>query len=165
MVAALVTMVVTAPFLPASRAALPNLVGLDDLTWANGVLARTFAVAITAGPALGGALVGPIGAKGVVLGSAGCSLVAGFLCLRIHGSFAEGSVASDQERGGVLAGLVFIGREPLLRAIVIAEVVAFTGSGLAIVADAPLAVMFDVGALGYGALIILWGLGMLVGSR
>ena len=51
-----------------------------------------------------------------------------------------------------------------LRAIVLAEFVAFIGVGMIIVSDAPLADHFDVGSIGYGLLVAVWGLGMIGGA-
>ena len=50
------------PFGPASRAAVPNLAGDSQLTWANGTLAAASNVGQLAGPALGGVLYAFAGA-------------------------------------------------------------------------------------------------------
>ena len=46
----------------------------------------------------------------------------------------------------------------------LAEFVAFIGVGMIIVSDAPLAKHFDVGSVGYGLLVAVWGLGMIGGA-
>ena len=161
-VSAVLTLV-SAPVLPASRAALPNLVPEERLTWANGVIAQSFGLSITLGPIVGGALVDRIGARGVLLIAAATYLVGTSLVWSIQADFSDRATTTD-EHGGVMAGLAFLWREPVLRAIVIAEVVSFSGVGFAMVADAPLAREYDVGAIGYGALIFTWGAGMLLGS-
>ena len=61
-------------------------------------------------------------------------------------------------------GLRIVWQIRLLRLIVLAEVVAYSVVGWAMVADAPLAKLFDVGAIGFAALISCWGVGMLIGS-
>jgi MFS family permease len=162
-VIALVSTVLLAPFLPASRAAVPNLVDAGDLTWANGVVARTFSISVVAGPIVGGGLVGPIGARNVLLLAAAMLVVSALLCVGVRGALSSVEEASGDHEG-VLAGIAFVAGDRLLRAIVIAEVVAFSGSGFAIVSDAPLAKSFDAGALGYGAMIFVWGIGMVAGS-
>ncbi len=50
------------PFGPASRAAVPNLAGAADLSWANGTLSAANNVGQLAGPALGGVLYAVVGA-------------------------------------------------------------------------------------------------------
>lgn len=51
-----------APFGPAARAAVPNLAGEADLTWANGTLSAASNVGQLAGPAVGGVLYAAAGA-------------------------------------------------------------------------------------------------------
>ena len=50
------------PFGPAARAAVPNLAGAADLSWANGTLSAASNVGQLAGPALGGVLYAVVGA-------------------------------------------------------------------------------------------------------
>jgi MFS family permease len=63
-----------------------------------------------------------------------------------------------------LEGIRLVFRTRVLLAVVAAEVVAYSIVGWAMVADAPLAKLFGVGAVGFAALISTWGIGMLVGS-
>lgn len=152
-----------AVYLPASRAAVPNIVGPEDLTWANGLLARAFSVSIVAGPVLGAGLLPQFGVRGVVLVSALTCVASAGLSASLRGDFRDhAAVTGDHD--GVMAGVRFLLREKVLLAIVIAEVVALSGSGLAIVADAPLALQFGRGQTGYAALVVSWGIGMIVGA-
>ncbi len=162
---AAVASVVAAPVLPATRAAVPNMIGADDLTWANSAIARAFGLSLVAGPALGGALLAPIGIEGVAVGASLICIAAAALVWSIDASFQEKAAATTvADDRGIRAGLRFLFGEPVLVAIVLAEFVGFAGVGFAIVADAPLAQAFDAGSIGYAALIFAWGFGMLVGS-
>lgn len=58
---AFVSAVVETPFWMASGAAIPNLVGPEDLSWANGLITLGRNAGIMVGPALGGLLVATIG--------------------------------------------------------------------------------------------------------
>jgi MFS family permease len=69
------------PFGPASRAAVPNLVGEGDLAWANGTLAAASNAGQLAGPALGGVLYAVAGAGGAFAANAAAILA---LALRMR---------------------------------------------------------------------------------
>jgi MFS family permease len=62
------------------------------------------------------------------------------------------------------AGVRTVLRSRLLLLVVIAEVVAYSIVGWAMVGDAPLADLFDAGSVGFAALVSTWGAGMLIGS-
>ncbi len=160
-----ISSVVASPFIPASRAAIPNLVPPDQLTWANSMVARAFAISFTGGPILGGILLSLIGVDGVFLLAAGMTTVSALLVAGMDGSFkATARPGEAHESGGAREGFRFISKSRLLRALIISEVVAFSGVGFAIVADAPLAKQFGVGAVGYGLLLASWGTGTLIGA-
>ncbi len=161
---ALTMTVVAAAYGPASRAALPNLVSEAQLTAANAMMARYFSLCIVIGPAVGGGLYKELGVRGIVLIAAVGCVASAVLCATVRGEFQEARGDDQHEHGGVMAGVRFLLHHRVLRALVIAEVIAFSGGGLGIVADAPLARMFDAGPFGYGELIASWGLGMLLAS-
>jgi MFS family permease len=159
-----VAAVVETPFWSASAAAIPNLVGRDDLAWANGMLQLGGNTGIMLGPAIGGVLLAAVG-TGTVFGANAVSFVlSAALVATVRGRFAEDRVAHDEEHRGMRAGFVFIARDRILRTIVLAWVVFVLGLGMAMVADVPLVELFGAGAAGYGMLIGAWGAGSVLGS-
>jgi MFS family permease len=152
------------PFFPASAAAIPNLAHPDDLAWANGRVASAFAIGITIGPAAAGVLIAAVG-PGLAFGLNALSFVASALIVStVRRRFDDDRADGELADGALRAGLVHVRRTPALRAIVIAEFVAFLGIGIVIVSDAPLAKQFDAGSVGYGLIVAFWGLGMIVGA-
>ncbi len=163
---ALVATLCEAPFLPASQAAIPNLAGDEDLAWANGLVTQAFSLGITVGPLVGGVLVGAVGANLAFAVNAVSFLVSAVLVWSVRGSFQEARPARTAHLQEVpfSEGVRVVLRSRLLLLIVVAEVVAYSVVGWAMVSDAPLAELFDAGALGFAALISTWGAGMLIGS-
>jgi MFS family permease len=163
---ALVATLFEAPFLPASQAAIPNLAGDEDLAWANGLVTQAFSLGITVGPLVGGVLVGAVGANLAFGINALSFLVSAALVWSVRGRFQERRAAGSELIPDVpfSEGVRVVVRSRLLLLIVIAEVVAYSVVGWAIVADAPLADLFDAGAVGFAALVSTWGAGMLIGS-
>ncbi|MGI9187977.1 MAG: MFS transporter [Gaiellales bacterium] len=162
---ALLATVAEMPFLPASQAAIPNLASDEDLAWANGLVSQAFSLGITVGPLIGGVLVGAVG-TGAAFGINAVSFVASAaLVWSVRGRFqerrAQGTKAVDVP---FTEGLRVVFRTRLLLTVVIAEVVAYSIVGWAMVSDAPLAKLFGVGSLGFAALVSTWGAGMLIGS-
>jgi MFS family permease len=159
-----VAAVVETPFWSASAAAIPNLVGRQDLAWANGMLQLGGNAGIMLGPAIGGALLAVIG-PGLVFGANAVSFVlSAALVATVRGRFAEERASHDEEHRGIRAGFVFIARDRILRTIVLAWVVFVLGLGMAMVADVPLVELFGAGSAGYGMLIGAWGAGSVLGS-
>lgn len=75
------------PFGPASRAAVPNLAGEADLTWANGTLAAASNVGQLAGPALGGVLYAFSGAGVAFAANAVSFVVSAAFIAAVRGRF------------------------------------------------------------------------------
>ena len=163
---ALLATIAEVPFLPASQAAIPNLAAPDDLAWANGLVLQAFSIGITVGPLIGGVLVGAVGVGAAFGINAASFLVSAALVWSVRGRFQERRSAQSEGQAAVpfSEGIRIVWRSRLLRLVVLAEVVAYSVVGWAMVADAPLADLFDVGALGFAALISSWGVGMLFGS-
>jgi MFS family permease len=158
------TAVVETPFWSASQAAIPNLVGKDDLAWANGLLQVGANAGIMLGPAVGGVLLAALGA-GLVFGLNAVSFVLSALIVAtVRGRFSEDRTEDEDEHRGLKAGFVFIARDRVLRTLVLAWTVFVLGIGMAMVADVPLVELFGAGATGYGLLIGAWGAGSVVGS-
>jgi len=151
------------PFLAASAAEIPNLVKEDRLGWANGLLMIGRNVGIIVGPLIGGTLIAALGAGAVFGLNAVSFVVSAALVWSVHGTFSSGSRAED-ESTSLTAGIRFVSRDRVLRAMTLAFIPIQFGQGLSVVADVPLVTLFGVGALGYGALIAAWGFGSIIGS-
>jgi MFS family permease len=166
------------PFFSASRAAIPNLVeSEDDLSWANSLVTTGVHTGIAVGPVIGGALVAVLApgetptpdrlhlAAAVVFGLNAVSfLISLLITLTVHGRFQEDREDRHPEHEGILAGAVYLVREPVLRRMAIAWLVFVLGMGMGMVADAPLAESFGTGGWGFGLLIACWGTGSVLGT-
>ncbi len=155
------------PFFSASRAAIPNLVEAEDqVSWANSLVTMSVHAGIAVGPVLGGLLLIPFGASAVFALNALTFCVSILLTLSVHGSFQEDRTPEHgaSEHGGMLGGVVYLWREPVLRRLSIAWFVFVLGMGMSMVADAPLAELFGVGPVGFALLITCWGTGSVLGA-
>jgi MFS family permease len=157
---------------------IPNLVEEEGITWANSVVAFGRNVGNLIGPALGGLLVA-IFAPGVTtdpdaLHSAGTwvfllnavtFVFSAWLIGSTPGRFSDRRPdGSQSEHVGVVAGMRFMLREPVLRTIAIAWAVLLLGLGMTIVAEPALADVFESGSIGYGLLASAWGAGSVIGA-
>ena len=158
------TAIVESPFWSASAAAIPNLVGEDDLAWANGLVQMGGNAGIMIGPAVGGALLAAVGPGPVFAANALSFVISAALVATVGGRFSEERDGHGDEHQGLRAGFVFIARDRVLRTIVLAWVVFVVGLGMVMVADVPLAELFGAGATGYGLMIGAWGAGSVLGS-
>lgn len=167
------------PFFSASRAAIPNLLGSDDdLSWANSLVTMGVHAGFAVGPVIGGGLVAVLApgdapssdrielAGAVVFGLNAVSfLVSLAITLTVRGRFQRERSSQEQaEHQGLLAGAVYLLREPVLRRMAIAWLVFVLGMGMGMVADAPIAESFGAGSLGFGLLITCWGAGSVLGT-
>lgn len=167
------------PHFMASRAAIPSLVERDaDLSWANSLVTMGVHAGIAVGPVIGGLLVAWLApgsnptdgelhrAGAIVFGLNAVSFVISLLItISVRGRFQEDRTAQDHaEHGGLLAGVVFMARERVLRRMAFAWLVFVLGMGIGMVADAPLADSFGAGGLGFGLLIACWGTGSVIGT-
>jgi MFS family permease len=156
------------PFLSASRAAIPNLVGREeDIAWANSLVTVGVHAGIAVGPLLGGLVVASAGARWVFAMNAVSFLVSLALTISVRGRFhdPERETRPDgTEHAGLAAGIRFLLGEPVLRRMSIAWLVFVLGMGMGMVADAPIAESFGAGATGFGLLIAAWGSGSVLGA-
>jgi MFS family permease len=167
---AFLSAVAEAPFFSSSSAAIPNLVGDDDLSWANSMVALGRNAGILIGPLLGGLLVSSVGSGSVFAGNAVSFVVSAALVGSVHGRFNEdrpigaGNVAEHEAHRGLRAGYRFLRHDRILRTITLSWLAIVVGLGMTMVADVPLVDLFGTGSFGYGALIACWGGGSIVGS-
>jgi MFS family permease len=167
LVVALLTALAETPFRAGSVAAVPNIVGDDELiAKANGWIGVGSNLGITLGPAIGGMLVGWLGAGPVFVLNAASFVVSAALVWSIHARFSgEGNQESSAtDEGGAVAGFRFIRRDRVLLVVTLSWMVLLLGMGLGIVSDRPVAAHFDAGAVGFGVMLGLFGLGSVVGS-
>lgn len=162
---ALAATILGAPFRAASAAAIPNLVDVEELPWANGLLGTAFNVALVAGPFAGGALVAASGARLVFAVNAASFLVSAAVIAVTPGNFggrsAEQAISETQ---AVLAGFHLLLRDRVLAPLAASSALAFGAFGSALVIDPALAHAFHAGAVGYGLLTTVWGGGAVLGA-
>jgi MFS family permease len=157
----------SAPFKVASRAAVPNMVSSDNLSWANGVHTSAGNIGRLAGPAIGGALAGTVGVQAVFILNAVSFVCSAVLVSRIRAPFAQDHerLVEDGRTGtGFLAGFRAIVKDPPLRSLVIVWTILYLAIDIALVADLPLSQSLGWGDFGYGLMNAAFGAGALVGS-
>jgi len=161
------------PFGPASRAAVPNLAGEANLTWANGTLAAASNAGQLAGPALGGVLYALAGAGVAFAANAVSFAVSAAFVAAVRGRFrgerppaGTGPAAgtSTPPTGSMWAGVRFLWRGGALLTLTLVGAVTFLATEIIAVADLPLIHHFGVGGVGYGVMNAAWGAGGLLGA-
>ena len=151
-------------FNPSIRAAFPSVVGDGDMTRANAIISGTFSVSVTAGPALGGLLVATVGVNTAFILDAATYLISAAFLSRIPlpcpERDGEATFTRELKEGfSYLAGA----RVPL--AIVAGAFLTILAINATVPAEVFLARdTFNVGDVGYGLLVSVWGGGMVVGS-
>jgi MFS family permease len=150
------------PFMPASSAAVPNLVRGDQLCWANGLMAGATSVGMVVGPVAAGLLLTVGGTVLVFQISTIALLLSAGLVSSTAGTFGE----TRQRSRGVPcgAGFVTILHDARLTLLVSTGALTFVAFGIAIIADPPLASVFGAGAIGYALLTSVYGAGALAGG-
>jgi MFS family permease len=156
------------PYFGAQRVVLPELLGEDQalVTRANAFLQGATRVTMLLGPAAAGVLIGVVGAPSLLLVDAATF----FTSLALVGIFVPrrraGATAEEEEDGkGVLAGIRFLLRDPLLRVWSLAMVVIDSSWQALFLAFPVLAYShFGRDAKVAGWLFAAWGLGALLGN-
>ena len=160
----LIATIVNAPFLPASTAALPNLVAPDDLRWANSMQALSSNAGLVVGPMVGGWLLAAGGIHLVFVVNAVSFVASAFVIGQVRGRFEATRTDSDDRVGGLRAGYRVIARSRIILTVTAALALAHFTFGLAMVADPALAKHFNAGPFGYAVLYTGWGAVALVGA-
>ncbi|MGH3737439.1 MAG: MFS transporter [Micromonosporaceae bacterium] len=150
-------------YLPASQAALPNLVDAEDLPTANAIAGSAWGTMLVVGASAGGLIAGWLGPYPSFLIGAGCLALAAVFTVRVHRPFqAERTAEPANATAAVREALGYIAARPRVRALV--TVKSAVGMGNGVLAAFPiLAVGFGVGATGMGLLYGARGLGALLG--
>lgn len=154
----------TVCFTVAAPALVPSIVPRQNLTEANRWLELARSTAFVAGPALGGAIVGWIGASAAYVAAAALSLLGALLLLRVR----EPNLEPRPERHplhDLREGAVFVVRHELLRPILVTAVFFNLSWFVVQAVFVPYAVnSLGLDATGIGLIMGLYGVGMLTGA-
>jgi MFS family permease len=162
---ALLLGVVGAPYFTAQKVILPELLGEDEtiISQANALFQGAIRATMLLGPPIGGVLIGVLDAASVLVVDAGTYVLAFALVILFVPGRAV-SPATDDTRG-ILAGLRFLAREPLLRTWIPLFVVG-DAAWQAFFAAVPVLTVerFGADAKVAGALFAAFGAGALIGN-
>jgi MFS family permease len=155
------------PHFAAQRLILPELVGEDErlVAKANSVVEGAQRVNQLAGPILAGVLIAAIGASNVLYVDAATFLVSFLLIAGLVPRRAPRAEGEEPDAGGLLAGLRFLVRDPLLGPTMIAVVVS-NALGQALLAALPVLAYeeFDRSSRVAGVFYAAMGLGAVAGT-
>jgi predicted MFS family arabinose efflux permease len=148
----------------AAPALVPSLVGPASLPAANARIELARTIAFAGGPALGGALVGWLGAAPAFSVAAALSAIAVVLLARLH----EPARATAQRRHPlqeIREGAAFVFNHALLRPVFITQFIFNTGWFLQLAVFVPYAVRhLGLSASGVGVVLAMYGVGMVIGA-
>ncbi len=164
---AFLSSVVEVPYFPASGAAIPNVAGEENLSWANSLISMGSNAGLTLGPMIGGLLVATTEARWVYLANAASYAVSTALTVSVRAPFtdpASRTAEAEAEHRGVVAGFRFVRKDRVLRTMAVSWFAFILGMGTTLVADPVLAEDFGVGSLGFGLLTAALGGGTILGS-
>lgn len=118
------TGVFSGPYFSAQRLILPELIGEEErvVAKANSVVEGTQRLNLFIGPAVAGVLIGTVGAANVLYFDA-ATFLASFLLVGLFVPARERAAVAG-ESGGVLAGLRFVVRDPLLGPTMVTVVIS-----------------------------------------
>jgi MFS family permease len=155
------------PYGAAQRIVVAEILDEDEASVerANALLQGATRITMLAGPALAGILIAAVGAPVVLLVDA-ASYVVSFLLVTLFVPVARAVRADDSEDGqGLLAGVRYLLRDPLLRGWTAAVVVGDASFSVLFVAI-PVLVVHHYGADPRlaGAFLASWGVGCVVGN-
>jgi MFS family permease len=155
----------SAPYFAANRMILPELLGEDEtvVSQANALFQGATRITLLLGPVTAGVLIGVIGAPSVLVVDAATYVVAVLLV----GLFVPATkpLGADGEDRGVLAGLRWVSREPLIRTwrfcIIVGDI-----AWQAIFVAIPVLVIarYDSDPRVVGALFAAFGVGAVLGN-
>ncbi len=151
---------------PGYSALVPSLSGEENVMVGQSMLQSVQGVALTAGPALGGLLVGAIGQSGPLYVDAASFALAGLgtLALRADRRPAPPRPLADAEHR-LSAGLRLCFADPLMRPVVVTSTVIMLSVGAINVAEVFFVTRtLHASALAYGLVGASFGVGTVVGS-
>lgn len=154
------------PYFAAQRVIMPELLGEDEalVTKANAFLQAANRVTMLVGPAVAGVLIGLVGAPTVLLVDAGTFLGSLALVAALVPARREAAPEEDASRG-LLAGLRFLLRDPLLRVWSVG-IVVIDSSWQALFLALPVLAYSHFGGdpKVAGWMLAAWGLGAVLGN-
>ena len=148
----------------ATPALVPSLVSSDLLPTANARIELARTIAFASGPALGGVLVGWVGAAPAFGFAAALSIIAVVLLSGIYEP-ARAPAPQRHPLQEIKEGAVFVFWHGLLRPVFITQFIFNTGSFLILAVFVPYAVRrLELTATGVGTTLAMYGVGMVVGA-
>jgi predicted MFS family arabinose efflux permease len=154
----------TVAYSVAAPALVPSLVTPELLPAANARIELARTVAFASGPALGGVLVGWMGAAPAFAFAAALSVIAVVLLSGIYEP-ARGPAPRRHPLQEIKEGVVFVLHHPLLRPVFITQFIFNTASFLLLAVFVPYAVRrLGLSATGVGTTLAMYGVGMVVGA-
>ena len=148
----------------AAPALVPSLVSAQALPAANARIELARTIAFASGPALGGVIVGWLGAAPAFAFAAALSVIAVVL---LSGLYEPPRSAAPRRHPlhEIREGAAFVMRHPLLRPIFVTQFIFNTGSFLLLAVFVPYAVRhLALSATGVGITLAMYGVGMVVGA-
>jgi len=154
----------TVAYSVAAPALVPSLVSPQQLPAANARIELARTIAFASGPALGGVLVGGVGAAPAFGFAAALSTIAVVLLAGIYEP-ARQPTARRHPMQDIKEGAAFVLRHPLLRPVFITQFIFNTASFLLLAVFVPYAVRhLGLSATGVGTTLAMYGVGMVVGA-
>jgi predicted MFS family arabinose efflux permease len=154
----------TVAYSVAAPALVPSLVKPQLLPAANARIELARTIAFASGPALGGVLVGWVGAAPAFGVAAALSVIAVVLLSGIYEPAREASPRRHPLRD-IKEGASFVFHHALLRPVFITQFIFNTGSFLVLAVFVPYAVRrLGLSATGVGTTLAMYGVGMVVGA-
>ncbi len=154
----------TVAYSVAAPALVPSLVTPELLPAANARIELARTIAFASGPALGGVLVGWVGAAPAFGFAATLSVIAVVLLAGIYEP-ARAVTARRHPLHEIREGLAFVSQHKLLRPVFITQFIFNTASFLVLAVFVPYAVhRLGLSATGVGTILAMYGVGMVVGA-
>jgi predicted MFS family arabinose efflux permease len=154
----------TVAYSVAAPALVPSLVSPKLLPAANARIELARTIAFAGGPALGGVLVGWVGAAPAFGSAAALSVLAVMLLSGIHEPARDPAPRRHPLRD-IREGAAFVLHHPLLRPVFITQFIFNTAAFLVLAVFVPYAVRhLGLSAIGVGATLAMYGVGMVAGA-
>jgi predicted MFS family arabinose efflux permease len=154
----------TVAYSVAAPSLVPSLVPPRSLPAANARIELARTVAFASGPALGGILVGWMGAAPAFGFAAALSVIAVVLLTGIYEP-ARAPIPRRHPLQEIREGAEFVFRHPLLRPVFVTQFIFNTASFLILAVFVPYAVRhLGLSATGVGTILAMYGVGMVVGA-
>lgn len=154
----------TVAYSVAAPSLVPSLVASNQLGAANARIELARTVAFAGGPAIGGALVGLVGAAPAFGAAAALSIIA-VVCLAGLSEPARVSVQRRKPMQDIAEGLSFVARHPYLRPVFVTQFIFGAAAFMILAIFVPYAVRhLGLSAAGIGITLAMYGAGMVVGA-